>query len=108
MYDEEDALMKITDLKGIAKYVGKDIANEMMIPIKEMKEFIKPSEVASIILQYSICQSGEYYLNTQILQKVFNETKNWVVGIQLAKLAADGKLQTMWDEENNCMTFKSI
>lgn len=106
MYNEEE-LMRITDVKGIAKYVGKDVANEMMIPIKEMKEFIKPSEVASIILQYSMYKNGQYYLNYQILQKIFNETKNRVVGIQLAKLAADGKLETIWDEENNCMTFKS-
>ena len=100
-------MVKIKDIKGISKHIGKDIAQEMMIPINEMKYFIKPKEVASIIKQYSIYKDGEYFMNTMILEKIFHEVKNWVLGIQLAKMASDEKLETIWDEEQNCMIFKS-
>lgn len=103
----DDKLMKIKNIKQIAKHIGKDIASEMMIPLREMKDYIKPKEVASIVKQYCIYKNGDYFMNTMILHKVFTETKNWVLGIQLAKMASSGKLETMWDEENNCMIFKS-
>jgi esterase/lipase len=103
-----DPLMKIKSIKGVAKHIGRDIATEMMVPIKEMKEYIKPKEVASIVKQYAIYKDGDYFMNTLILQKIFSEVKNWVLGIQLAKMASSGKMDTMWDEEQNCMIFKSV
>jgi len=103
-----DPLMRIKNIKKIAKHIGRDIATEMMIPLKEMKEYIKPKEVASIVKQYAIYKDGDYLMNSIILQKIFGEVKNWVLGIQLAKLASSGKMDTIWDDEQNCMIFKSI
>lgn len=103
-----DPLMRIKSIKKVAKHIGRDIATEMMIPLKEMKEYIKPKEVASIVKQYAIYKDGDYLMNTIILQKIFGEVKNWVLGIQLAKMAASGKMDTLWDNEQNCMVFKSI
>lgn len=105
MSDEE--LMKINNITGVSKHIGKDIASEMMIPLKEMKQFIKPKEISSIIKQYSVKKNNEYYMDATILNKVFTEVKNWVLGIQLAQMASEGKMDTMWDEEQNCMIFKS-
>jgi hypothetical protein len=105
MYD--DSLMKIKDIKRVAKHIGRDTASEMMIPLDLMKEYIKPKEICSIIKQYAVTKNEEYYMNTLILQKVFSEVKNWVLGIQLSKMASEGKLETIWDEEQNCMIFKS-
>jgi hypothetical protein len=105
MYD--DKLVKIKSVIKISKHIGKDIANEMLIPIKEMKDYIKPKEISSIIRQYSIKKDDGYFMNTLILQRIFSEVKNWVLGVQLAKMASDGKLDAMWDDEQNCMIFKS-
>jgi hypothetical protein len=105
MYD--DSLMKIKDIRRVAKHIGRDIASEMMIPLSEMKEYIKPKEICSIIKQYSVHKNGDLYMNTTILQRIFSEVKNWVLGIQLSKMASEGKLDTIWDEEQNCMIFKS-
>lgn len=108
MYEiPDDDLVKIIGIKNVAKHIGKDIANEMLIPIKEMKDFIKPKEVVSIIKQYSVNKNGEFYMNSIILGKILSEIKNWVLGIQLAKMASEGKIDTIWDEEQNCMIFKS-
>lgn len=103
----DDPLMKIKSVKRASKHIGRDIANDMSIPLDELKEYIKPREIASILKQYSIKKKSGYFINTVILKKVFSEVKNWIVGIQLAKLASDGKLDTIWDEEQNCMIFKS-
>lgn len=103
----DDPLMKIKSMKRIAKHIGKDIAREMLIPISEMKDYIKPKEVASIVKQYAISKDDNLLMNRMILQKIFSEVKNWVLGIQLAKMASDGQIETMWDDEQNCMIFKS-
>ena len=103
----DDPLMKIKSIKRIAKHIGRDVASDMLIPIEEMKDYIKPKEISSIVKQYSISQDGQYLINRIILQKIFSEVKNWVLGIQLAKMASEGQVDTMWDEEQNCMIFKS-
>lgn len=103
----DDPLVKIKSINKIAKHIGKDVANEMLIPIKEMKKYIKPKEIASLIKQYSIHKNDNYLMNTMILKKIFTETKNWVLGIQLAKMASNGEIDTIWDEEANGMVFKS-
>lgn len=104
---KRDPLVRIKNIKKISKHIGRDIASEMLIPLSEMKNFIKPKEITSIVKQYAISKNGGYYINTIILNKIFSEVKNWVLGIQLAKMASDGKLDTIWDEEQNCMIFKS-
>jgi hypothetical protein len=104
----DDPLMKIKSIKRIAKHIGRDVATEMLIPIEEMKEYIKPKEVASIVKQYAIYKNNQYLMNRMILQKIFSEVKNWVLGIQLSKMASEGKIDTMWDDEENCMIFKSL
>jgi len=107
MLDSDDPLLKIKDIRGVSKHIGRDVANEMLIPIKEMKDFIRPKEIRSLIKQYSISKNNELYMNTVILQKIFTEVKNWVLGVQLAKMASEGKIDTIWDEETNCMVFKT-
>lgn len=108
MYDyDNDPLMKIKSIKRLSKHIGRDVAKEMLIPIDEMKEYIKPKEIGSIVKQYSMKKHGGYMMNGLILQKIFGEVKNWVLGIQLAKMASNGQLDTMWDCEENCMIFKS-
>jgi hypothetical protein len=103
----DEKMVKVKSIKKIAKHIGKDVANEMLIPIAEMSEYIKPKEICSIIKQYCIRIEDEYLMNTLILQKIFTEVKNWVLGIQLAKMASDDKLEVTWDSEENCMIFQS-
>lgn len=102
-----DPLMKVKSVKRASKHIGRDIANDMTIPLNELGDFIKPKEIASILKQYAIKKDGGYFINTLILKKIFTEVKNWIVGIQLAKLASDGKIHSMWDEEQNCMVFQN-
>lgn len=104
---KNDPLMVLKSVKKISKHIGRDVANDMLIPLEEMKDYIKPKEVASIVRQYCIYKDDNYHINTLILQKIFTEVKNWVLGIQLAKMASEGKLETMWDTEQNSMIFSN-
>jgi hypothetical protein len=103
----DEKMVKVKSIKKIAKHIGKDVAKEMLIPIEEMSVYIRPKEVSSIIKQYCIHQEDQYLMNTMILQKIFTEVKNWVLGIQLAKMASSDKLEVTWDSEENCMIFQS-
>lgn len=105
MYD--DKLVRIKNLNKMCKHIGKDIAKSMSIPLSEFGEYIKPKEIKSLLLQYAIKKNDEYMLNTMILQKIFKEANNWVLGIQLCKLSSSGQLETSWDDEQNCMVFES-
>lgn len=103
----DDEMMKVKSIKRIAKHIGKDVAKEMLIPIEEMSFFIKPKEISSIIKQYCVRDDSDYLMNANILQKIFSEVKNWVLGIQLAKMASEDKMDVLWDDDENCMIFKN-
>lgn len=104
---DDDPMLKIMSLKKISKYIGRTVSDEMLIPLDEMKNFIKPKEICSIVKQFSIKKDDDYLINTLILTKIFSEVKNWVLGIQLAQMASEGELEAMWDCDENCMIFKS-
>jgi hypothetical protein len=91
----------------MSKCIGKDIANNMDIPLRELKHYIKPSEIQSIIKQYCIIQEEHCLINSIILQKIFDTVNNWVVGIKMSKLAGENKMDVFWDDDKNCMTFKN-
>ena len=102
-----DPLLKIKNMRQMSKQIGRDIAREMALPLEELSELIKPKEIRSLIKQYSVYKNDEYLINTMILNKIFHEARNWILGVQLAKMASEGKLDTFWDDESNCMTFSS-
>ena len=39
-------------------------------------------------------------------QKRYDEILDWLIGVELAKMAADDKLECYWDDEANEMVFK--
>ena len=102
---KDDPLVKIKNIVKTAKYIGKDVAKTRGIPLKELSSYIKPREIVSIIKQYSIEKNNDYLMNTKILQKIFNEVNDWVLGVTLSKLAVKGLIDTYWDNNLNCMTF---
>lgn len=104
---EEDPLVKIKNINAMAKHIGRDVARSKSIPISELKEYITPKEVKSIIQQFAIPDEESYLINTSLLQKIFYEVNQWVLGIELCKMASKGLLETSWDDEQNCMTFSA-
>jgi hypothetical protein len=101
----DDNLVKIKNLNRMAKHIGRDVAMSLSMPLSEFKEYITPKEVKSLIKQYSIYQDDKFMINGLILQKIFTEVNNWVLGINLCKMAVAGQIETSWDSEQNCMLF---
>jgi hypothetical protein len=102
-----DPLIQIKCINKMSKHIGKDIARSMNIPITELKEYIKPKEIKSIILQYSVPRDEKALINSMILKKILKEVNNWVLGVQLCKMASRGEIETSWDDEQNCMIFET-
>lgn len=104
---EKDPLVAIKNIKRTAKYIGKDVAKNRKIPLNELTDYIKPKEIVSIIKQYAISKNNRYLINTKILQKIFTEVHDWVLGVTLSKMASNDLIDTYWDNDLNCMTFSS-
>jgi hypothetical protein len=106
-FDEynDDELYKITNIRGAAKHIGRDVAKVRGIPLKEFGDYIKPREIVSIIKQCSVKEKDNYLMNTKILDKILQEVHNWVLGVTLSKLASKDMIDTYWDDKQNCMTF---
>lgn len=101
-----DPLVKIENMIAMSKHIGKDVAKTNGISLSEMKNYIKPKEIKAIIQQYCVKQKDDYLLNTLILQQIYKEVTNWVIGIQLCSMAAQGHLESHWDSEQNCIIFE--
>lgn len=102
---DKDPLVAIKNLKRTAKYIGKDVAKSRGIPISEFSDYIKPKEIVSLIKQFAIEKDNRYLINTKLLQKIFTEVHDWVLGVTLSKMASKDLIETYWDETLNCMTF---
>jgi hypothetical protein len=103
--EEDNELYKITNVKGAAKHLGRDVAKSRGIPLEEFKDYIKPKEIVSIMKQICVKKNNDYYMNTVILNKLLNEVHNWVLGITLSKMASNNMIETYWDSKANAMTF---
>lgn len=105
----QDKLVKVKDVKGMARHIRRDIAKQQGVPIKELKDFITQNEMISLIRQYSQPnEAGDLLVNCQILDKIFKEAYNWIVGIEISRLAAAGTFDVYWSDDKNSMVFAAI
>ena len=104
---DSDPLVQIKCINKMSKHIGKDIARSMNIPLSELKDYIKPKEIKSIILQYAVPKNDKALINSIILKKILKEVNNWVLGVQLCKMASRGEIETSWDDSQNCMIFET-
>jgi hypothetical protein len=103
----DDPLIAIKNINKMSKHIGRDIAKKMEISLSEFKYYIKPKEIRSIIRQYAIHKNENLLINACILQKVFDTISQWVIGIQISKLASEDKMEVYWDDDKNCPIFKN-
>lgn len=104
---KKDPMVKIKDIKRASKHLGRDAAKQRGIPLSELKNYITPKEVQSIIKQYAYRNdSGDYLINHKLLLKIYDEIDGWILGIELSKMASNDMLDTYWDDYSNCMVFK--
>jgi hypothetical protein len=98
---------EIKDMKGFCNTIGKTIASEVGLKTKELKNYIKMSNVKEITKEYCECVGGKYFLEEDNVDEIYEDIRNWVIGIDLAKLAAEDKLECYWDDDINQMVFQA-
>lgn len=98
----------IIDLEGYAKAMRDGAASSFEKHYTEnLDEFISIGQVINMIKKYNLGldDEGNYLINEQIFDDVFNDIRDWLYGVGLAKLASKGFVDCSWDDESNEMVF---
>jgi hypothetical protein len=99
-------IYEICNINKFAKSLGKIVAKDIGFSTKELKSYIKVSNIKNIIIQHSNGMSnGKLTIDEKNTKRVYNEILNWLVGSELAKLASENVLDCYWDDKKNTMMF---
>lgn len=101
-------IYEITHLNAFAKSLGVNVAKDSGFSIKELKRYIKVSNIKNIIKQYAKKNKyGNLVINDEAAQNICSDIFDWLIGANLAELAAEDVIDCYWDDEQNCMMFKT-
>ena len=102
--------MKIEDLSKFVKFLAQAAVKDCGIKINKAKinNYITLQNVEGIVRQYARIKNDQLYINRKILLKINNDLLSWVLGVSLAKAAANGELECYWDDIKNCMIFNGL
>jgi hypothetical protein len=98
----------IIDLEGYAKSMRDGAASSFEKDYTEnLDDFISVGQVINMIKKNNLGldEEGNYLINEEIFDDMFNEIRDWLYGVGLAKLAAKGFVDCSWDDESNEMVF---
>ena len=98
----------IIDLEGYAKAMRDGAASSFEKDYTEnLDDFISIPQVINMIKGNNLGfdSEGNYLINEQIFDDVFNDIRNWFYEVGLCKLAAKGFVDCAWDDESNEMVF---
>lgn len=98
----------IINLEGYADALRKGAAESFTKDYQEnLDDFISIKQIISLIEKNSLGrdQDNNYIINEDIFNDVFDQIRDWIYEVGLAKLAANGFVECAWDSDNNCMVF---
>jgi len=98
----------IIDLQGYAKAMRDGAASSFEKDYTEnLDEFISIGQVINMIKKNNLGldEEGNYLINEQIFDDVFNDIRDCLYGVGLDKLASKGFVDCAWDDESNEMVF---
>lgn len=99
-------IYEIKSLNGMAKGLGKQVAKDNGFSKKELHSYINVSNIVGIIKQYCRTKGKKFYIDDGDIEKAYAEVHQWLVGVDLARLAANDTIDCYWDNEKDCMKFK--
>lgn len=100
-------IYEIQNLNKFAKSLGKMVAKDIGFSQKELKQYINVSNIKNLIIQY--CNGkikGKLTIDEENTSRVCSEIFDWLIGADLARLAAEDVLDCYWDDKTNQMIFK--
>lgn len=98
----------IIDLEGYAKAMRDGAASSFEKDYTEnLDDFITIPQVIDTIKENNLGfdEEGNYLINEDIFDDVFNIIRDRLYEVALAKLAAKGLIECAWDDESNEMVF---
>jgi hypothetical protein len=98
----------IIDLEGYAKAMRDGAASSFEKDYTEnLDDFITIPQVINLIKKNNLGldEEGNYLINEDIFDDVFNNIRTWLYEVGLSKLAAKGYVDCSWDDESNEMVF---
>jgi hypothetical protein len=98
----------VIDLEGYAKAMRDGAASSFEKDYTEnLDDFITIPQVINMIKKNNLGldNEGNYLINEEIFDDVFNDIRDWLYGVGLAKLASKGFVDCSWDDEANEMVF---
>lgn len=104
----DNNIYSIIDLDGYASSIRDFAAKSFLDNYTEnLDDYISIEQVKSIIVGYSLGQDDEsnYLLNEEVFNDTFEDVREWIFNVGVAKLAAKGLVECAWDDEANEMVF---
>jgi len=98
----------VVDLEGYAKAMRDGAASSFEENYTEnLDDFITIPQVINMIKKNNLGldEEGNYLINEEIFNDVFESIRNWLYEVGLCKLAAKGYVDCSWDDESNEMVF---
>lgn len=98
----------IVDLEGYAKAMRDGAASSFEKDYTEnLDDFITIKQVINLIKNNNLGldDEGNYLINSDIFDEVFNQIREWLYGVGLSKLVSKGYVDCAWDDESNEMVF---
>jgi len=98
-------MYKIKSMKGFSAEIGKFVAKNAGYTKKEFQSFIKHSNLINIVKTYVQKRNGSLFIDEESASKICDEIFDWLVGVEMSKLAAEDIIDCYWDNNKNQMVF---
>jgi len=103
-----EPIYSIVDLNNYAIAIRDSAASSFAEDYTEnLDDFISVKQIINLIKKNSIGkdEEGNYLIQATSFDETFNQIRNWLYGVGLAKLAAKGHVECAWDNDLNEMIF---
>jgi hypothetical protein len=103
-----EPVYSIIDLHNYALSLRENAARSFTEDYTEnLDEFISLAQIINLIKKHSLGkdEEGNYLIHSTVFDETFNEIRNWLYGVGLARLAAKGLVECAWDNDLNEMIF---
>lgn len=104
----DNNVYSIVDLDNYAVSVRDSVAKSFTENYEDnLDEYISLNEVKTVIIGHSLGQDddGLYLINEEVFNDTFEDIREWMLDVGLAKLAAQDLVECAWDDELNQMVF---
>lgn len=98
-------IYKIKSMNNFAKILGKTVAKDSQFTYNELKSYISVKNIKNIISKYTTDENGHCYITNNGIADSMSEIFDWLIGRELASLAAKDKIDCYWDDKSNEMIF---